>query len=125
MIVRPFGRAYRTESTPSTDGAKEAGLWHWCCSSFCLTSQYLRGFYVGQFLIRPVWRKISICKINLNQIIQKSKLKRNRQDEMRFYIRVEFCPHTFLSLRRFWQMATLPKVQRTRGLSSAYQSYLF
>ena len=58
--------------------------------------------FIGQFLIRPVWREISICKINLNQIIQKSKLKRNRQDEMRFYIRVEFCPDTFLSLRRFW-----------------------
>ena len=38
--------------------------------------------YLCQFLIRPVWRKISICKINLNLIIQKAKLKRNRQDEI-------------------------------------------
>ena len=28
------------------------------------------------------WQKISICKINLNLIIQKAKLKRNRQDEI-------------------------------------------
>ena len=35
----------------------------------------------NQFLKRPVWRKISIWKINLNIIIQKSKLRRNRQDE--------------------------------------------
>ena len=39
----------------------------WCC----------------QFLKRPVWRKISIWKINFNVIIQKSKLRRNRQDEIR------------------------------------------
>ena len=35
-----------------------------------------------QFLIRPVWRKISIYGINLNFIIQKSKLKRNYRDEI-------------------------------------------
>ena len=28
-------------------------------------------------LKRPVWRKISICEINFNSKIQKSKLKRN------------------------------------------------
>ena len=35
-----------------------------------------------QFLIRPVWRKISIYGINLNFIIQKSKLRRNYRDEI-------------------------------------------
>ena len=34
-------------------------------------------FTLGQFLKRPVWRKISMCKINFNSKIQKSKLKRN------------------------------------------------
>ena len=29
-----------------------------------------------------MWRKISIWKINFNLVIQKSKLKRNRQDEI-------------------------------------------
>ena len=37
-----------------------------------------------QFLIRPVWRKISIYGINLNFIIQKSKLRRNYRDEIVF-----------------------------------------
>ena len=36
-----------------------------------------------QFLKRPVWRKISICEINFNSKIQKSKLKRNLWDEIR------------------------------------------
>ena len=31
-----------------------------------------------------MWRKISIWKINFNLVIQKSKLKRNRQDEINY-----------------------------------------
>ena len=36
-----------------------------------------------QFLIRPVWRKISIYGINLNFIIQKSKLRGNYRDDIK------------------------------------------
>ena len=34
-------------------------------------------FDLRHFLMRPVWQKISICKINFNFKIQKSKLKRS------------------------------------------------
>ena len=56
----------------------------------------------GQFLKRPVWRKISIWKINLNPIIQKYKLRRNRQDEKKgceyFVKTVKLLPHENLAV---------------------------
>ena len=53
---------------------KSKSFFSWCSQLFCV--------YLCQFLKRPVWRKISIWKINFNLVIQKSKLKRNRQDEI-------------------------------------------
>ena len=64
-------RIFRTKL--GDDILKSESFFSWCSQFFCL--------YLCQFLIRPGWRKILICKINLNLIIQKSKLKINRQDE--------------------------------------------
>ena len=48
---------------------KRKSFLSWCSWLFCVN--------MCQFLKRPVWRKISICEINFNSKIQKSKLKRN------------------------------------------------
>ena len=53
---------------------KRKSFFSWCSWLLCV--------YLCQFLKRPVWRKISICKINFNSKIQKSKLKRNLWDEI-------------------------------------------
>ena len=43
-------------------------------------------YYIIYHNTYSVWRKISIWKINFNVIIQKSKLRRNRQDEIIFLL---------------------------------------
>ena len=53
---------------------KRKSFFSWCSWLLCV--------YLCQFLKRPVWRKISMCKINFNSKIQKSKLKRNLWDEI-------------------------------------------
>ena len=66
-------------------------------------------FILYQFLKRPVWRKISIWKINFNVIIQKSKLRRNRQDEIAFLLFSSFQPGKAKATERYHLLKILAK----------------